>query len=458
MIFNVSMDIIYSQWITGFGVTLLMIQQGIIGGMVSPLLAKLTAEDSPIFLDADEASWVASLINIGRLAGALIGSIATVYFGTKRSIFVTSIPIAIGWLCIAFANKVAILYVGRISSGIGVGMVFSTFPLYLGEVAMPQIRGAVVSFAILGTPIGQMLGSVASSYLTLMASSAIYLGLCIVLAIIFLFLPESPHYFLKVGDRVSAEKSISWYRCGNGVQEELDTVEKLVSSESSIKFIDRLSELKKPEIRKAISQVIILFVFMQITGVNSVMFYMESILKKAKCTIVSPADVVIYINLCAAIATTVSIFLIDKYGRKFLLLLSSSGITISMIMMASHFFLIGNNVNVTNSQWLPITSMLLYMIFFFIGLMPVPSTILSETIPSNVKSIAACISSFTAGITSFLSTKSYQPLVILMGDSYIFLIYAVLAVFVIPYTLFVMLETKGKTLQQIQDEFVRGKK
>lgn len=423
--------------------------------MVSPLLAKLTSSDSVIPLNIEEASWLASLANIARLAGAVIGSVACAYLGPKRSVLVTCLPISLGWLGIAFANDVQVLYLARVSNGIGTGMIFSTFPLYLGEIAMPNIRGALVSFACCGLPIGQILGSFCTSYFDLTTSSFIYLGLCSVVMVMLLFLPESPHYYVKLGDRSAAKQSIHWYRAGKEVEEELQAVEKFVATESSMSFVNKLKEFRKPSIRKAIYQVIVLFTFMQICGLNSIMSYMEIILKKAQCNIVSPAEIVVYVNICATIANVISIFLIDKCGRRFLLVLSSAGATLSMIGMTVHFLLIDNNVNVDDLQWIPITCMMLFMAFFFVGLIPVPSTILSETIPSRIKSVAAGIGSFTAGITSFASTKTYQPMVDEMGEAYVFLVYAFITVAVIPYALFVLLETKGKSLQQIQDEFVK---
>ncbi|XP_058790285.1 facilitated trehalose transporter Tret1-like isoform X2 [Phymastichus coffea] len=386
-------------------------QQGVIGGMVSPMLAKLTSPDSPILLNSEEASWLASLANIARLFGAVIGSIACAYLGSKRSILLTCLPISVGWLATAFAKNVETLYAARVSNGIGTGMMFSTFPLYIGEIAMPSIRGALISFACCGFPIGQIVGSFATSYFDLTTSSLIYFGLCSIVVAILLLLPESPYYFIRVSNRKAAKKSISWYRADSGVEEELNAVEKFVATERSMSFIDKVKEFRKPVMRQAIYQVIVLFTFMQICGLNSIMSYMEIILRKAQCTILSPGEVVVYVNISATIANVISIFLIDNCGRKFLLIFSSAGLTVSMVSMSVHFALIDNNVNVINLQWIPIVSMVLFMAFFFLGLIPVPSAILSETIPSNIKSVASGIGSFTAGIMAFLSTKTFQPMV-----------------------------------------------
>ncbi|XP_058791206.1 facilitated trehalose transporter Tret1-like [Phymastichus coffea] len=445
----------FPQWLASLGVFLIMLQFGIMGGSMSPTMMKLMASDSSIEFYTYEASWFASLINVGRIFGALCGSIATVYLGTKRTVFWSIIPIALGWFGIALATDINILYIARVSTGIGVGIAVSSYPLYLGEIAIPNIRGSLVSFANFGMSVGQLLGSIVSTYLDVTEAMFIYFGICVFLMAMFFFLPESPHHLVKVGNQNAAEKSIIWYRSGINVDEEFNEVKMFVASESNIDFWDRLREFKNSGTRRAAYQVITLFAFMQINGLNSILYYLEIILKKAQLNFISSSELVIYLNVCAAISSIISIFLIDRYGRKFLLLLSSTGVTIALTMLACHFLLIDMNIDVTKLQWLPVLSLVLYMLFFFVGLITIPSTIMSEIIPSNVKCIVACIGSFTAGLFSFISTKTYQPMVDSMGETFAFLVYAFLTVIIIPYAIFVMRETKGKSLQQIQDELTK---
>lgn len=436
-----------------FSVMLLFMQLGFITGCVSPFLAKLTSPNSPIFLNQYEASWMASLVNIGRFCGAIVGSIVTVYFGTKKSILATSLPLAIGWLGIALATNVEMLYIARLSSGIGVGMAFSCFPSYLGEIAMPEVRGAIVSLATCGGPTGLLLGSILSNYLSISASACIYLVHCVWLMALFLYLPESPHHLIKIGDRDAAKSSINWYRCGKGVEEELESVEKFMAFENSITFMDRVREFRNSDVRKVTCHVIILFTFMQICGLNSIVFYLEIIMRRAKSH--RAAEIVIFINICGTIGALFSMLMIDRCGRRYLLLISSVGVTISMFSMMSYFLVINMNADVSNLQWLPIASMIAFMFFFFVGLNSVPSTVASEIIPINVKCIVSCLGSLTAGIVAFISSKSYQPLINAVGEAYMFSIYGLFALLAIPYVLFFMPETKGKSLKQIQDELTK---
>lgn len=423
---------------------------------LSPTLARLLSPDSPLPLSSSQASWVASFSNVSRFFGAIVGAVLANWIGCKRTIFATLLPIALGWFCVIEATSVEWLYACRLFLGAGLGMMFSSFPTYVGEVSLPEIRGAIISSASVGSAFGTVVSSVCGPYLSLPAGSAIYFGLAVLLMFLFFWMPESPHHLMKVGDRKGAEKSIRWYRNGHEVEKELEAVEAFVKGSTDQSFLEKLMEFKTPPVRKATFQIIALFSFMQICGLNSIIFYMEIILRNAKFTLFDPASVVIYVNSAGILAAIVSLSLIDRCGRKFLIIISSLGVCISMGGLSSHFFFIDMGKDVSDLQWLPMAAMFLFVIAYFLGLMCVPSTILSETFPANIKCIAACIGSMTAALTSFISTKTYQPLVDTIGETYVFLMYSVCAAIVIPYTVFFMRETKGKTLMQIQED-LRGK-
>lgn len=114
----------------------------------SPYIAYLTSSKSHIPITMNEASWIVSLLNLGRLIGAISGSVAVNYLGTKTTILVTSLPMAFCWLFIIVADRAEWLYAARFLGGIGLGKTYSSFSLYLSEIADPTIRGALI---VLGT-------------------------------------------------------------------------------------------------------------------------------------------------------------------------------------------------------------------------------------------------------------------------------------------------------------------
>ena len=176
---------------------MVLVQLGISSGWTSPYLARLTAPDSPLPLTLEEASWVASLLNLGRFTGAFVGAVSVGYLGSKRTMLLTLLPIGFCWVLTILADRAAWLYAARLCGGLGLGMTYSSFPLYLGEVALPEIRGSLVSLAACGGTFGIMVGNIVGSYLSLELSAAIYLAPCLALMVLFYWLPESPHHLVK---------------------------------------------------------------------------------------------------------------------------------------------------------------------------------------------------------------------------------------------------------------------
>jgi len=127
-----------------FSVNLLLLEVGLMVAWSSPYIASLTTGEAHFSITLTEASWVISLLNLGRLVGAISGSVAVNYFGTKTTILITSMPLACCWLFTMLANRVEWLYAARFLGGISLGKVYSCFSLYLGEIADPKIRGALI--------------------------------------------------------------------------------------------------------------------------------------------------------------------------------------------------------------------------------------------------------------------------------------------------------------------------
>ena len=175
-----------------------MVELGVSSGWSSPYIARLRENrDVPFTITMDESSWVASLLNLGRLMGALLGAMSVNFNGSKLTMLLNVLPISLGWILTVMAKDAIWLYFARFCGGVGLGMTYSSFPLYLGEIALPEIRGSLVSFASWGGTFGIMLGNVVGSYLDLKLSAEIYLIPCLALIILFLWLPESPHHLIK---------------------------------------------------------------------------------------------------------------------------------------------------------------------------------------------------------------------------------------------------------------------
>lgn len=306
-----------------------------------------------------------------------------------------------------------------------------------------------------GLSVGNLIICTMGANLKMDISAGVCLALCFILMIIFIWLPESPHHFVKIKAEEKARASILWYNRGCDVESELQILKKFIETNNSLSFIDVLKEFKIPYICKALVLVLVLFMYSQMCGMNNVMFYMETILRSASVTIIEPATVVIIVTAVGIVSSLFSMLLIDKFGRRVLMIASTVTVSISLICLGTEFQLLDAGYDSATLQALPIFSVLFYQMAVFIGILSIPTTVLGEIFPSHVKCMAGCFSSIMAGLFGFISTSTYQPLVDLVTEKYLFYIYSLILITVVPYILFCMPETKGKSLLQIQEELTK---
>lgn len=448
-------NIPWLQWAGCLATTLLTFIIGLTLGWTSPYLARLTAKESPLSITTDEASWVASINNLGRILGAVLGAASVRYFGSKRTLFLNGFPMLFSWSSLILADSVIWLYTARLASGFGLGAAFSSLPMYLGEVASPEIRGALISVAMTGYELGTFVGTAMGAYLSISLFAWISLLPTIITMLLFLWIPESPHYLIHEGKMEEAQSSILRYNPRVDVKVEFESVQNFVSSSSSLKFIDCLREFNIPQNWKCGTIVVALFMFMQASGLNSLVFYLEIILITGKFTAIAPATVVIILNLIAIIAGLSTIFIADRYGRRILWNAGSAGTCVSLIMLGVHFTLLEGGFNPDTLQWLLMVALIFWQVSTFMGPNLIPSIILSELFAPNVKSLAACLASISASVFAFMSSKSYQPMVDALGEAYVFWIHAALMAAAVVFGLSLLPETKGKSLQEIQDSLMK---
>jgi len=459
---------------------------GLMVAWSSPYIASLTAGEAHFSITLTEASWVISLLNLGRLVGAISGSVAVNYFGTKTTILITSMPLALCWLFTMLANRVEWLYAARFLGGISLGKVYSCFSLYLGEIADAKIRGALIFLgksressarivgraasaatkkvtnvsnlpfaAMTGMPIGNLMICVMGAYIKMEISAGISLLFCFVLMIIFIWLPESPHHLVKINSEKKARASILWYHRDCDVDSELLTLKKFIEMNKSLPFVDVLREFRLPHNWKALMVVLILLMYSQMCGLNNVMFYMEIILRNCGVTVIEPAVMVIIVSALGIVSSLLSMMLIDKCGRRVLMIVSSSSVIVSIVCLGTEFQLLDAGYDSAELQPLAIFSVIVFQMSIFMGIISIPTTLLGEVFAPHIKCVAGCFASIVAGIFSFISTSTYQPLVDLITEKYVFYIYSLLLLTAIPYTLLCVPETRGKTLQQIQEDLTR---
>jgi hypothetical protein len=306
-----------------------------------------------------------------------------------------------------------------------------------------------------GMPIGNLMICVMGAYVNMEISAGISLLFCFVLMIIFIWLPESPHHLVKINSEKKARASILWYHRDCDVDSELLTLKKFIEMNKSLPILDVLKEFRLPHNWKALLVVLMLLMYSQMCGLNNVMFYMEIILRSCGVTVIEPAVMVIIVSALGILSSLLSMLLIDKCGRRILMIVSSSSVIVSIVCLGTEFQLLDAGYDPAGLQPLAIFSVIGFQMSIFMGIISIPTALLGEVFAPHIKCVAGCLASIVAGVFSFISTSTYQPLVDLITEKYVFYVYSLLLLTAIPYTLLCVPETRGKTLQQIQEELTR---
>ncbi|KAJ0170753.1 hypothetical protein K1T71_013525 [Dendrolimus kikuchii] len=422
-------------------------------GWTSPVNIKLNDTSlSPLEYKVtdDEISWIASLLTIGAIFGPFFGGFAASKIGRKWGLLSSVIPLLVGWVLIAFATNVGMIYAGRIFWGLAVGMLFTVSPMYCAEIATDEVRGALGSFLQVFVVIGFLLVYVVGPFSTYYVIAYVGLAFVAAFAILFYFMPESPIYYLSKDDIDSAADCLATIRGKSraGVQAELDKMAAEVKA--SMEKTATLADVFRGSNFKAFYISCALVTFQQFSGINAVLFYMTTIFNAAGASLDS-AIATIIIGTVQVLASLVTPLVVDRLGRRLLLLVSSCGTAVGLGLLAMFFILSDNGSPVAESiGFLPLLALILFIITYCWGLGPLPWAVMSELFPIEVKAIASPIATAYCWGLSFLVTRFFNPVVDAIGMGPAFLIFGVCCVISFFFTLFFVPETKGKSFQEIQ--------
>lgn len=413
----------------------------------TPYLAKNTSFLGG--LDDIQVSWVSSLMPLGAIVGALPAGMIADAIGRKIALTITTLPLLLSWLMLIFLRSLDSIYAARFMGGIGSGAVCVLVPLYIGEVGEPSIRGALGScFALLfssGVVFIYIVGAY-TSYITLNIAAC---SMLVPFLLSVYFLPESPIWLVQNNRIKEAERSLSTLR-GRGyepkweinlLQNEADRVMR-----SRGGFRDLIGTRAG---RKAIGTCLGLMWFQQMCGIDAVLFYTVKIFQEAQSSI-DPFLATIIIGLIEVFMTLIVAITIDKFGRKPLLILSGSAMTLCLGVLGYYFKLQADNFDVRSIAWVPLTSLALFNVVFSVGFGSVPFAVISELFPPETKGVAISASIIANWSLVFIVTKFYPLMNGLIGQAKTFWFFASMAAASAVFSFIWVPETKGKTLQEIQ--------
>lgn len=417
----------------------------------SPILPYLDSRDSflPDGLTDSKESWICSLLALGAVLGAVPAGKIADRTGRKAAIIMTAMPFLLSWLIIVFWRDLTSLYVARFIGGIGAGAACVLGPVYIGEVAEPSIRGALGAFFPLLFSLGIVYVYVTGAYFSY---STFNVGCCLTLLPFFAFvyfIPESPMWLVHKNRMRKAANSLRILR-GRDYDPKREISLLQIESDRVENRRGGIRDLVgTPAGRKALGTCVGLMWFQQMSGIDAVLFYTVSIFKDAGSTI-EPYLATIVIGIVEVVMSILVASIIDKFGRKPLLVLSGTGMTLCLGVLGYYFKLKNDGHDVSSIGWLPLTSLALFNVVFSVGYGSVPFAIIAELFPPETKGVASSITIMVNWILVFFVTKVFPSMVEHMGQAATFWTFGCMTALSALFAFFLVPETKGKTLQEIQ--------
>jgi sugar porter (SP) family MFS transporter len=385
---------------------------------------------------------------IGAVCGCILSGRVTDLIGRKRTILITAAIFILGSILSAVATSIGTLIIGRVA----IGVASYTAPLYISEIAPPNLRGGLVTLNQLAITVGILLAYVVDAVFAgsgnwrwmfafgVLPAVALDVGIAV--------LPESPRWLLLHQQKAKAWEVLTRIRGTPDVQAEVDDIVEHAESGSG-----RLADLVSPAVLRVILCGIALAVIQQITGINTVIYYAPTIFQQAGfhsalSSILATAGV----GLVNVVMTIVSIPLLDRVGRRPLLLTSLGGMFLSLLALSLGFAIGGVAL-----KWIGILSLAVYIASFAIGLGPVFWLLISEIFPLNIRGQAASVATMANWLSNFVVSLTFLSLLQGLGDVWTFLLYAALSLVGLWLCSRFVPETKGVPLERIERDLRLGR-
>ena len=390
---------------------------------------------------------VVSGVLLGATIGAIIGGRLADRFGRRRILLVTATIFGVGALASALSPSPAVLIISRIVLGVAIGLASTTVPVYLAEVSPPNARGWIVSLFQLAVTAG-----IVSAYLVDYAFASVggwrwMLGLAVAPALVFgagmFFLPETPRWLIRSGRHEIARSVLLRIRDNVDVDLEITDIQtSLAQQEQCGTWTDLLHRHVRPALIVGLG----LAVFQQVTGINTVIYYAPKILQSAGFASASGAILATAgVGVVNFAMTIVAMLLVDRAGRRPLLLVGIAGMIVTLAILAFSF-----HATSTNLAWIAVVCLMGYVASFAISLGPIFWLLIAEIYPLKVRGLAEGTAATFNWASNLIVSLTFLTLLEKLGPSSTFALYALASVASWLFAYYLVPETKGRTLEQIE--------
>lgn len=407
--------VFFYAFTAAFGALVVGLNMGGISGAIDLI-------ETEFSLSALAKGFVTGALMVGCLFGALLGGRLSDRYGRKPMLMISAVLLAVSAAGSAFLSDSAVpLVIYRLIGGLGVGVLSAVIPTYITEISPAELRGTFVSFYQLFVVVGILVAYCANYFLADTALNwHLMLGLPLVFAIVDILLlftlPESPLWLAERGKTETKEEKVAF------------------------------GELFKGRMGYVVFLGSMLAFFQQITGINVVVNYAPGILANLGIAGSDPLLQTVYIGIANLVFTVIALWLVDKFGRKTLLVCGCFGCTASLAYLTYAYSIADpSSVGV-------LAAILAYIGFFALSLSPLMFVVTSEMYPSRIRGTAMAFSTGISWACAFLVVQFYPWMESTLGTDVAFGIFAALCLAAGLFIWFLVPETKGKSLETIETE------
>ncbi|XP_006640694.2 solute carrier family 2, facilitated glucose transporter member 6 [Lepisosteus oculatus] len=445
----------------------------------SSAIPQLTTIDNPnLRMNTLIASWFGSMFTLGAAAGGISAMVLNDNIGRKLSIMVSAVPSAVGYLLMGSAQAVWMLLLGRFLTGFAGGMTAASIPVYVSEISHPKVRGTLGSCpqitAVFGALALYALGLVLPWRWLAVAGEVPTLIMLILLC----FMPDSPRYLIAKGRSDQALKSLEWLRgSGSDYMTEYYQIEESVSLQARITW----AELGTPFYYKPILISVVMRFLQQMTGITPILVYLEPIFNMSKVILPGQYDATI-VGAVRLVSVLIAASLMDKAGRRILLFTSGFLMFLSMLVLCLYTLYTScpaHNVNLTAIPsglivaqepgsplqmaspnlvtLIPLIGTMVIIFGYAMGWGPITWLLMSEILPLGARGVASGLCVGVSWITAFVLTQVFMTVVETYGLFAPFAFFCVISVINLIFTGAAVPETRGRSLEEIENYFRTGR-
>ncbi|MDO5627150.1 MAG: sugar porter family MFS transporter [Mobilicoccus sp.] len=407
-------------------------------------------------LSSAGVSAVVTFLIVGAIIGAAVGGKMSDAYGRRMVLILTAVTFILGPLGMALAPNTEVLIASRFVAGIGAGLAAVVLPVYLSEIAPARIRGAVTAFYALAIVTGQFIGFGVGAIFAPAGDWRMMLGLSLIPSFLFaiglIWVWETPRWLVQKGRHDEAKATLLRDR----------TPEEAASEYEDILDADRVSReaaasqwqaIREDWVRPILILGLGLALFQQIMGINTIMYYAPITLTEVGFGDAAATIANVGIGFMNVVAVLLAIRFADRLGRRKLLLLGAVGTTVSLAILAGTNLLLPAPDGLGPVGFITLACMAAYIFLFQMTWGSILWVVLGEIFPIGVRALAMGIATTLLWIGNGIVSAAFPPALEAFGVGALFAVFAVLCALAFAFTYALLPETKGRSLEAIEQQF-----